>query len=530
NGVAYTPGMTYEPGDVVVYTLSLKNISGGVADEVIVKDDILSVVTELAGGGIGPAFSTWTVTLDKSPAAKVNGQTFPLVDKGIDVKVDLGPDKYVNFIISATVDAKAIGIISPNIAIINGEDKPTPPIPPKTPTAPTLTKTIKEGSVFAPGGTIVYEVKLTNTNPKLWINDANVLDSISSIKALDLAGNEVSAFKPNWTISKSDLTKGTIYTNTYPKINVDLNETMDLAPADVVTFTITAVVNDNIVGDIINKTRGSYLFKKEVKDLPEVLVTSTTTPGTPKITKTEFEEFYSPEGTIGYDVVIENVSKTNLINDLKITDLISEIKASKIGSATPVPAFKPGWTISYQVVGDSVNTNATAIPTSGDIVNANVDIGKATKIIIRIRGEAAAGIYGDLVNTASFNYPGGNPDDKTGSAEATIKPRDPEVVLRKTVNVPNYGPTDLIVYTIELENLGTGPAIGVQLLDEIGLLTTNLTGTPTTGKAYTSWLRELTSIPATSSLSAEAITADSYSATLNIAPRDKVIITLKGTL
>ncbi|MGL6099337.1 MAG: hypothetical protein ACRC0G_06915, partial [Fusobacteriaceae bacterium] len=45
-----------------------------------------------------------------------------------------------------------------------------------------------------------------------------------------------------------------------------------------------------------------------------------------------------------------------------------------------------------------------------------------------------------------------------------------------------------------------------------------------------SWLRELTSIPATSSLSAEAITADSYSATLNIAPRDKVIITLKGTL
>ncbi|MGL5746026.1 MAG: hypothetical protein ACRCXX_12890 [Cetobacterium sp.] len=530
NGVPYTTGMTYEPGDVVVYTVSLKNISGGVADDVIIKDNIASVVTELAGGGIGPAFTSWTITLDKSPAAKVTGQTFPLSNTGIDVKADLGPDKYVNFIISATVSDKAIGTISPNIAVINGEDKPTPPIPPKTPIAPTLTKTIKEGSVFSPGGTIIYEVKLTNINDKLWINDANVLDSISTIKALDLGGNEVTAFKPNWTIVKSDLSKGTIYTNTYPKINVDLNETMDLAPADVVTFTITAVVNDNIVGDIINKAKGSYLFKKEVKDLPEVIVTSTTTPGVAKITKAPYEEFYLPEGTIGYDVVVENASTTNLINDLKITDLISGVTASKIGSATPVAAFKPGWTISYQVVGDAVNTNATAIPTSGDIVDVNVDIGKATKIIIRIRGEAAAGIYGDIVNTASFNYPDGNPDNKTGSADATIKPRDPEVVLRKTVNVPTYGPADLILYTLELENIGTGPAIGVELLDEIGLLTTDLTGTPSTGKAFTSWLRELTSIPVTSSLNSEVITADSYSAIFNIAPGDKVIITLKGTL
>ncbi|WP_438586806.1 beta strand repeat-containing protein, partial [Cetobacterium sp.] len=526
NGVPYTAGMTYEPGDIVVYTLSIKNISGGVADDVIIKDNISSVVTELVGGGVGQAFSSWTITVDKSPAAKITPESFA-PNTNIDALADLGPDKYVNFIISATVASNAIGTISPNIGIINGEDDPTPPIPPKTPTAPTLIKTIKQGSVFTPGGTIIYEVKVTNPNEKLWLNDVNVLDSISSIKAYDLNGNLISAFKSNWTIGKVDLGKGTLFTNTYPKSNVDLNEMMDLAPTDVVTFTITGIVNDNIVGDIVNKASGSYIFKKEIKPLPEITVTSTTNPGVAKITKVPFEEFYIPGGTIGYDITIENTSSTNLINDLKLTDLISGITASKIGEANPVAAFKPNWTISYQVIGDTVNTNTTEIPSTGDINNINLDIGKSTKIIIRIRGIAEDGIYGDILNTATYTYPDNNPNN---TATATIKPRDPEVVLRKTVNVPTYGPTDLILYTVELENIGTGPAIGVKLLDEIGLITTDLTGTPTTGKAFSSWERELTSVPNTSVITLETITADAYSATLNIAPGDKVIITLKGTL
>ncbi|MGL4977404.1 MAG: hypothetical protein ACRC5G_05250, partial [Cetobacterium sp.] len=161
-GVPYVPGMTYSPGDKVVYTISLKNTGNGVADNITVKDNIESVVTELAGGAVGPAFSSWTVTLDKSPAAKVEG-TYPLSSPAVinDI-VDLGPDKYVNFIIEATVATNAIGTIAPNIAIVNGEDEVTPPIPPKVGTAPSLTKKIVEGesrldkSTYSAGSTIVY--------------------------------------------------------------------------------------------------------------------------------------------------------------------------------------------------------------------------------------------------------------------------------------------------------------------------------------------------------------------------------------
>lgn len=529
-GVPYTPGMTYEPGQIVVYTISVRNIGNGVADNIAIKDSISSVVAELAGGTIASPFASWTIAIDKSPATKVE-EIVPIAPNGnIDLLVDLGPDKFINVVITAVIKDNVIGTISPNIVVINGEDDPTPPISPKEPLAPTLTKSIVEGSSYLPGGTIKYDVVLTNPNTKQWLNNVNVVDSISTVFATDLSGNSVKAFKPGWTITKVDLSKGTIYTNAYPIVNTNLNETMDLAPGDSVTFTITAIVNDNIVGDIVNKASGSYLFNKTTKPLPEVSVTSIPTPGIAKITKTEFEEFYTPGGPIGYDIVIENTSTDNLIDDLKLFELISGIKASKIGSATPVPVFKPGWIITYQVVGDTINTNATAIPNSGDINGVNLDIGKATKIIIRIRGTAEDGIYGNILNTASYEYLKGIGDNQNGFDDAIIKPKDPILNLIKTVSKATYSPTDEVIYTIEISNTGTGPAIGATLTDEIGLITTNLAGSNTPGLAFTSWSRVSTLVPATSAITAENLTGNTYGATLNIAPGDKIIITLKGIL
>lgn len=530
-GVPYTPGMTYEPGQTVVYTISVRNIGNGVADNIAIKDSISSVVAELAGGTIASPFASWTIAIDKSPATKVE-EIIPIssTNPNVDLLVDLGPDKFINVVITAVIKDNVIGTISPNIVVINGEDDPTPPIPPKEPLAPTLTKSIVEGSSYLPGGTIKYDVVLTNPNTKQWLNNVNVIDSISTVFATDLSGNSVKAFKPGWTITKIDLSKGTIYSNTYPITNANLDETMDLAPGDSVTFTITATVNDNIVGEITNKVTGTYIFNKIIKPLPESSVTSISTPGTAKITKTEFEEFYVPGGPIGYDIVIENISTENLIDDLKLFEIISGIKASKIAEPTQVAAFKSGWTITYQVVGDTINTNATAIPISGDINGVNIDIGKATKIIIRIRGTAEDGIYGDILNTASYEYLKGIEGNKTGSDDAIIKPKDPLLSLVKNVSKETYSPTDEIIYTIEIENTGTGPAIGVELTDDIGLLQTDLAGSTIQGKAFTAWTRESTIVPPSSVIKAETLSGNTYKATLDIAPGDKVIITLKGVL
>ncbi|MGL4652749.1 hypothetical protein, partial [Cetobacterium sp.] len=532
-GVPYTSGMTYSPGDIVVYTIGLRNTGNGVADNITVKDNIESVVTELAGGAVGPAFTSWTVTLDKSPAAKVE-DTYPLSSPEIiDDIVDLGPDKYVNFIIEATVATNAIGTIAPNIAIINGEDKVTPPIPPKVGVAPNLTKKIVEGesrldkSTYTAGDTIVYEVTVSNPNEKIWLNDVNVVDLISDVKALNLAGDLVTAFKPNWKIEMSNLKAETIFSGTYPKTNTNLNETMDLAPGDVVVFKITAIINDNIVGMIKNTTSGTYKKNKdETPTLGPVSVESDPKLGVVTITKSPYEEFYSPNGVIGFDIVIENTS-ANLVNDLKLTDLISEVKASQIGSDLKISAFKGDWTITYQVVGDTVNTNATSIPESGDINAINLDIGKNTKINIQIRGIANDGIYGDIINIASYEYA-----NETQKDDAIIRPKDPVLTLVKNVNIPEYGPKDEIVYTIEIQNTGTGAAIGVELEDAIGTLETTLVGIPApgTGLAFKSWTRELTSIPITSSLKSEITEGDTYKATLDIAPSDKIIITLRGVL
>ncbi|MGL5459520.1 MAG: hypothetical protein ACRDBY_07890, partial [Cetobacterium sp.] len=529
-GVPYTSGMTYEPGQTVVYTISTRNTGNGVADNIVIKDSISSVVAELAGGTLASPFFSWSIEIDKSPATKVE-EIIPISPNGdIDLLVDLGPDKYINVVISAVIKGDVVGIISPNIAVINGVDDPTPPIPPKEPLAPILTKAIVEGSSYLPGGIIKYDIVLINPNTKQWLNNVNVTDSISTVFATDLSGDSVKAFKPGWTITKADLSKGTIYSNTYPITNTNLDETMDLAPGDSVTFTIIATVNDNIVGDIINKVTGSYIFDKKVKTLPESSVTSISKSGTAKITKTEFEEFYTPGGPIGYDIVIENTSTDNLIDDLKLFELISGIKASKIGETTQVTAFKKDWTITYQVVGDTVNTNVTAIPSSGDINGVNLDLGKATKIIVRIRGTAEDGIYGDILNTTSYEYLKGIEGNKTGSDDAIIKPKDPLLSLVKNVSKETYSPTDEIIYTIEIENTGTGPAIGVELIDDIGLLQTDLAGSTIQGKAFTAWTRESAIVPLSSVIKAETLSGNTYKATLDIAPGDKVIITLKGVL
>lgn len=525
-GTPYVTGATYEPGQQVIYTIEVRNTEKGVADNVVIKDDILSVTTELAGGTIGQAFSSWTIVMDKSHAAKVTG-TYPN-NGNIDVLADIGPDQYVKFIITATIKTDAVGTISPNILEVNGGDDPTDPIPPKKPVAPELDKKIIEGATYNQGGVIKYEIKLSNPNEKLWINDVKVVDLISSITSTDLSGNIVSAFKPNWTVSKADLGKGSIFTSTYPLVNADINDTIDLAPKDVVTFTVTAIVKDNIVGEIVNKVSGSYLEGDTQKPLPDKTVSSLTTPGTVNITKTSVVPTYAPGDNIGFDIVVENTSTTNVANDVKLTDIITSIKAPQIGAPTLVQAFKDGWTISYQIVGDTVNTDATQLPTNGDINNVNLDIGKSTKIIVQIRGIAQERIYGTLSNTATFAYPEGEPD--SGEAKATIEPKDPELTLAKIVNKPTYISEDEILYTIEIQNIGTGVAVGAELTDEIGLIETEFTGAVTTGIAFQSWTRESILVPPTSLLNSEITTGDTYSANLNIAPGDKIIVILKGIL
>ncbi|MGL5312364.1 MAG: hypothetical protein ACRC92_03850, partial [Peptostreptococcaceae bacterium] len=243
-----------------------------------------------------------------------------------------------------------------------------------------------------------------------------------------------------------------------------------------------------------------------------------------------FEEYYVAGTTIGYDIVVENTSATHVVNNLVLTDIISAITNPQIGSPTNVASFESGWTISYQVIGDTVNTNTTSILPSGDINGITLDIGKSTKIIIKIRGTAKNGIYGNIVNKVSYSYPDGAEGNKEGQAEATIKPKNPHIILDKTVNKVKYSQHDEIIYTLKLKNDGTGPAIKVDLIDPILTIQTDLAGDPSTGNAFDSWTRESLVVPPTSNVNSEIITGDTYKLNLDMAAGDEVTVTIKAIL
>lgn len=526
DGKSFVSGSTYEPGQQVVYTLEIKNTGKGVADNVVIKDNVSSVVTELAGGVTGPAFSNWTINIEKSQLVEVTG--IYTDNENVDVVADLGPEQYLKFILTATIKDTAVGTISPNILKVNGGDASTETISPKASLEPIIEKNIIEGSTYRQDEIIKYEIKLSNPNDKLWINNLKIVDFIASIKSTNLAGDLVSVFKPNWIITKTDLGKGSVFNLSYPLTNMDINDTIDLAPKDTVILTITGTVKSDIVGEIVNIVSSSYTEGNDEKKLPDKIVKSITEPGVINITKIPTVATYAPGDTIGFDIIIENTSSTNVANDVKLTDIISSIKSSQMGSITSTQALKDGWLISYKIEGDTANTNVMDIPSTGDIDNVNIDIGKSTKITVQIRGVAEDGIYETLSNTATFSYLDGNPN--TGEDTAVIEPKNPELKLLKSVNKATYVTTDEILYTIEIQNIGEGIAIGAEFIDSIGLIETGLTGNPNIGKAFESWTRESIIVPPTSVLSSEVVTGDVYSAKFNIAPGDKITVILKGIL
>ncbi|WP_297597665.1 hypothetical protein [uncultured Cetobacterium sp.] len=527
-GVNYT-GQGYEPGQSIVYEVTVHNTGRGVAKDTVIKDEIDDVSVELAGGTTGPAFSGWTISVEKDHPVKLDPDTFA-PNTNISTLADIGPDQKVTFTITATIVGDAVGIISSNHVLVDGNETPSPEIKPKSPTAPNLNKEISKGEVYIQDGTIEYKITLKNPNEKQWLNDVKVIDLINSITALKADGTTAAAFKSGWTITKTDLSKGSIYTSSYPIVGVNLNDTIDVAPQDVITFIVTAQVNSDIVGDIVNTVKGSYLDGTTTKPLPDKTVTSTSEPGDVNISKTAYLPTYLPDGQIGYNIIIKNTSVTSIANDVFITDIISGVLAKQIGSSVLTPAFKPGWTISTTVVGDTVNTDVTTIPTSGDINNVKVDIGKQTEVIIEIRGFAKSTVYGDILNEVTFNYPDA---DEKGRDESTIKNVLPTAKLEKLVDKVEYSSGDKLTYTITIENTSQSNLPGFNITDEIGKIQTEISGSGNLqGLAFVSWKRDSLQVPSTSALISEgnidSIGGDTYSAVVDIAPGDKIILTLSG--
>ncbi|MGL5245760.1 MAG: hypothetical protein ACRC7R_11350, partial [Sarcina sp.] len=284
-------------------------------------------------------------------------------------------------------------------------------------------------------------------------------------------------------------------------------------------------------GDIVNTAYVEYVGPEGLQKI-EKQVVSENNPGDVRLTKEEINPTYIPNGEIGFRVVLENISTENVANNITIRDIISTIVADKIGGGTTL-AFKPGWKITSRVEGDLENTNINSLLSleeGRDIVDLIVDLGKASKVIIEIKGIAESNIYGDIKNIASFSYPEA---EKSYEREAIIKSAQSTPELTKVVDKAEYNSGDTLEYTIRIKNPGLSIIPNFVLTDEIGKIVGEIAGeSSSTGLAFVSWQRVSLEIPVTSVLKEELVkdstAGDTYKAILDLGVGDEVVLKLSA--
>ncbi|MGL4534627.1 MAG: hypothetical protein ACRCUA_06180, partial [Fusobacteriaceae bacterium] len=169
---------------------------------------------------------------------------------------------------------------------------------------------------------------------------------------------------------------------------------------------------------------------------------------------------------------------------------------------------------------------------NGKDINAKIDLGKDTKVTITIKGTANDNIYGDIVNTALFNYPEGKDETgKKGEVFAVIKNTASVATLEKTVDKPTYNSGESLEYTIKIKNTGTSVIPNFILTDAIGKVEGEIAGeATTTGLAFVSWSKVSLKVPNTSSLIEETILnsteGDTYTAKFDLGPGDEIELKL----
>lgn len=520
-GVPYTTGLKYKPGDEVVYKIVLTNKSDNFLNNYDVVDEISAVKVEIAGGNRVSAFESFIITDNR---ASLNPYTYlPIYDSRSDlnVEIDLAPEDIVEFVITGKIREDALGVIDGNTAILNEEEPDT--TDPINPFEPNIIgdKVIitRDGEVketeYIPNGVLRYKVVVENTGDG-FANDVKVVDNIGDITATTQSGSG-KAFN-NWAIETL------VYPNDSKTIitgdnsnNKNLNVNIDLAPHTKVEFYISAMVNQDVIGDIINNAsiNGTVVDDNLAKLKPSKILGL-------KYTDTPY---YTPGGTVNFYIKIYNIGDSTATN-VSVTDDISQILVETAGEARTkekaLKSFTP--TIVY---------GGGTLTTTGDIITWTGDINSQDDVIIKIEGTVIDNAVGLITNIAQASYNDGSGETifDLPLKEGYIRPRIGKIELSQNTN-EYYSPNTNHDFVISITNTGEGYATGVVLYNNIeGIISEIASFDDIEDKVIASW-DTVTTVASTSNSAVYALvnTANEYSLKADIHPGDTIDITLNGLI
>jgi uncharacterized repeat protein (TIGR01451 family) len=278
-----------------------------------------------------------------------------------------------------------------------------------------------------------------------------------------------------------------IYYNTGGGIATNVT-VVDTIPADT-TYVSSSPGYNGSLGDTYTWNLGTVGAHSSAT----ITITVTVDSGTPDGTTLHNEATLDYDDANGYPYP----QKTDYVNVTVIAPILNITKIADVPSADPDDEII--YTIEFVNSGSGNATNIwinDTIPADTTYVNATpsynytsgddfswffelVEAGENITISVVVRVDAGTPDKTVLHNSVVLEYSddNGNPlDPELASADVTVTA--PILTVTKTADVTEADPDDTIVYTIEYENIGTGWASLIEIVDTIPADTTFVNSTP----------------------------------------------------
>jgi LPXTG-site transpeptidase (sortase) family protein len=438
--VVKTDGQTsYLPGGVVIYTVTVTNLSGDTANGATVTDARPANVT------------TWAWTCAESGGASgCNGAADSANDFTDTVNLPVGgtivytvtantvANATTNLVNTATV-AVPPGFSDPNTGNNTSTDTDTP-----TPLAADLSITKNDGqAVYTPGGSVTYTVTVKN------------------LSGLDITGAAVSDPKPanitTWTWACTSQTGNATGCTAVTNSSSDFTDTVNLPVGGTIVYTVTANVSAGAAGNLVNTARVDPPTGYSDSDPSNNSSTDTDQPPAPSdvdlsVTKDDGQVTFAGGSVVTYTVTVKNNSGST---------------ATGATVSDPKPANISTWAWTCTMSGGATGCDGAA--DSANNFTDTVDLPVGGAIVYTVTANVVPNPTGDLANTVTVDPPPGTTDSNTGNNTFTDTDttRAADLSLTKTASNTSVNIGDTTTFTLTLKNAGPDTAYLVEVTEKL---------------------------------------------------------------
>ena len=433
----------YLPGELVTYTVTVKNNGDTWANDVQVSDDLGEITTEHASGVTFAAFvkDSLSVTSDSKP----NLIEMKILDNKLTAQVDIAPKSEVNFTIRAKLNSTVLGeIINTAFADGNSSEAKINPVPSEV----EINKTVSHVR-YTPGGMVTYRVTVSNET-EAWANDVSILDDMSAITTQLAGGIQGLAFVVDSMAVSHD---GRPELVTMLVADNKLQASADIAPMTELTFTIRALLVDTALGQVTNQASADGKTS-------DVVITPVANPIL-SLSKTVSKSTYLVGEDVVYTVTLINAGDA-WAHDIQLEDDLNAISSELAGGEVGTPFVDASLVVIHTSKPELIE-----LDNEPNKLSARLDIAPHSQVVFTLTAKMKAYVLGEVVNTVTA-------DDQT--AGVSILPEDAELIFTKSVDKESYFPGDLLTYTLVVENRGSGWANDVLIQDAIAGIHTDLAG------------------------------------------------------